>query len=60
MTAQRKPRAEMTPEERAVWAKFDAEIQKGLDAAEAGDVTDAEEVFARLIAKYDAMSRPAG
>lgn len=60
MTAQRKTREQMSPKEREIWAKFDAEIQKGLDAAEAGDVKDAEEVFARLIAKYDAMSRPAG
>lgn len=60
MTAKPKPREEMTPEEREIWAKFDAEIQKGIDAANAGKVKDADEVFDRLIAKYEAMARRRG
>ncbi len=32
-----------------------AEIQKGLDAVDAGDVYPAEEVFAELEARYTAM-----
>ena len=55
MTAKRRPDAELTDHERAIWAKFDAEIQKGLDDAAAGRVKDAEVVFDRLIAKYRAM-----
>ena len=57
MTAKRKPDAELTDHERAIWAKFDAEIQKGLDDVEAGRLTDAEEVYVRLDAKYLAMTR---
>ena len=57
MTAKRKPDAELTDHERAIWAKFDAEIQKGLDDVEAGRLTDAEDVFDRLDAKYLAMAR---
>ena len=56
MTAKRKPREDMTAEEREIWAKFDREIQKGLDAADAGKFKDADEVFDRLIAKYRALS----
>ena len=58
MTAKRKPDAELTDRERAIWAKFDAEIQKGWDDVNAGRLTDAEEVFDRLDAKYSAMARP--
>ena len=57
MTAKRKPDAELTDNERAIWAKFDAEIQKGWDDVNAGRLTDAEEVFDRLDAKYSAMAR---
>lgn len=60
MTAKPKSRDEMSEEERAIWSKFDEEIQKGLDAANAGKVKDADEVFDRLIAKYEAMSRRRG
>ena len=60
MTAKPKPREDMSPEEREIWAKFDAEIQKGFDAANVGKVKDADEVFDRLIAKYEAMSRRRG
>jgi antitoxin ParD1/3/4 len=56
MTAEPKPREEMTDREREIWAKFDAEIQKGLDDVEAGRLKDADEVFDRLEAKYAAMS----
>jgi predicted transcriptional regulator len=47
----------MTPEEQAIWAKFDVEIQKGLDDVSAGRLVDADEVFDRLEAKYSAMSK---
>jgi hypothetical protein len=60
MTARPKPREEMTEEERAIWAKFDAEIQKGIDSARAGDLEDADEFFDRLIAKYEAMTKRRG
>jgi predicted transcriptional regulator len=60
MTAKPKPRDEMTPEERAIWAKFDAEIQKGIDAANSGKFVDADEFFDELIAKYQAMSKHRG
>ena len=60
MIAQPKRREEMSPREREIWAKFDAEIQKGLDDAEAGRLTDAEEVFDRLDAKYKAMIQKRG
>lgn len=41
-------------------ARFDAEIQKGVDAATEGRVKDADEVFDRLEAKYEAMSKRRG
>lgn len=56
MTAKRKPDAELTDRERAIWAKFDAEIQKGLDDVEAGRVHDAEEVFDNLLAELRAKA----
>ena len=42
--------------EAARWARFEAEIQKGVDDIEAGRVYPAEEVFAELKAKYLAMA----
>ena len=60
MTAKRKPSEEMSPGEREIWAKFDAEIQKGLDDVEAGRLKDADEVFDRLDAKYAAMVQHRG
>jgi len=60
MPAKPKSRDEMTDEERAIWAKFDAEIQKGFDDIDAGRLKDADEVFDRLEAKYAAMSQRAG
>ena len=60
MTAKPKSRDEMSDEERAVWAKFDAEIQKGFDDIKAGRLKDADEVFDRLEVKYAAMARRAG
>lgn len=60
MTAKPKPREEMSPEEREIWAKFDVEIQKGLDAANAGKFVDADEFFDELEAKYAAMSQRRG
>jgi antitoxin ParD1/3/4 len=50
----------MTDEERAIWAKFDAEIQKGIDDMEAGRLKNADEVFDRLEAKYAAMAQRRG
>lgn len=41
-------------------ARFDAEVQKGVDAAVQGKVKDADEVFDRLSAKYRAMSKRRG
>jgi antitoxin ParD1/3/4 len=38
-------------------ARFDAEVQKGLDDVAAGRVKDADEVFDRLDAKYQAMAK---
>lgn len=60
MTAKPKAREEMTPEEREIWAKFDAEIQKGFDDIVAGRLKDADEVFDRLEAKYAAMGQRRG
>ena len=57
MTVKPKQREEMSDEDRAIWAKFDVEIQKGLDDVEAGRLKDADEVFDRLEAKYAAMSQ---
>jgi predicted transcriptional regulator len=57
MTAKPKSRDEMSDEERAIWAKFDAEIQKGIDDISAGRLKDADEVFDRLEAKYAAMNQ---
>lgn len=40
----------------AAIARFEAEIQKGIDDVEAGRTRPAEEVFAELRAKYLAMA----
>lgn len=60
MTAKPKPREEMSAKEREIWAKFDAEVQKGFDDIDAGRLKDADEVFDRLEAKYAAMSQRRG
>lgn len=60
MTAKPQSREQMLDEERAVRAKFDAEIQKGFDDIAAGRLKDADEVFDRLEAKYAAMNQPRG
>lgn len=57
MTAKPKTGDGLTPEKQEIWAKFDAEIQKGIDDANAGRLKDADEVFDRLEAKYRAMSQ---
>ena len=57
MTAKPRPRDDLTPEEREIWAKFDAEIQEGFDDIDAGRLKDADEVFDRLEGKYRAMSQ---
>jgi predicted transcriptional regulator len=57
MTAKPKSRDDMSDEELAIWAKFDAEIQKGFDDIDAGRLKDADEVFDRLETKYAAMSQ---
>jgi antitoxin ParD1/3/4 len=46
----------LVQEREAKWARFDAEIQKGLDDVKAGRTEDAEVVFDRLIRKYEAMA----
>lgn len=46
----------LVQEREAKWARFDAEIQKGIDDADAGRTEDADIVFKRLIAKYQAMA----
>jgi antitoxin ParD1/3/4 len=60
MTAKRKAEPELSERERQIWAKFDVEIQKGLDDTDAGRLKDADEVFDRLEAKYRAMSQARG
>jgi predicted transcriptional regulator len=60
MTAKPKYHDEMSDEERAIWAKFDAEIQKGLDDIKHGRLIDADEVFDRLEIKYAAMTQRRG
>ena len=60
MTAKPKPRENMSPEEREIWAKFDREIQKGFDDIDAGRLKDADEVFDRLEAKYSGMGQRRG
>jgi antitoxin ParD1/3/4 len=46
----------LVQEREALWAKFEAEIGKGLDDVEAGRTIPAEEVFRELKAKYRAMA----
>lgn len=60
MTAKPMTRDEMSDEERAIWAKFDAELQKGFDDIAAGKLSDAEEVFDALEAKYSAIAQHRG
>lgn len=57
MTAKRKTEPELSQRERDVWARFDTEIQIGLDDVKRGALQDADEVFDRLEAKYRAMSQ---
>lgn len=38
----------LVQEREAKWARFEAEIQKGLDSADRGDLIPAEEAFAEL------------
>lgn len=45
---------ELTRKAHDAWMK--AEIQKGIDSADRGELIPAEEVFDRLEAKYEAMS----
>ena len=60
MTTKPIPRQGLSPEKHKIWAKFDAEIEKGLADIAAGRLKDADDVFDRLEAKYAAMSRPHG
>ena len=46
----------LVQEREALWARFDADMQVGIDASKAGLTKPAEEVFDRLIAKYQSMS----
>lgn len=50
-------RAKQAPAADERRSRFDAEVQKGLDDAAAGRVKDADEVFDRLDAKYQAMAK---
>jgi len=45
----------LVQEREAQWARFEAEIQKGLDDVEAGRVRDAEEVFDELDAYIEEL-----
>jgi antitoxin ParD1/3/4 len=49
----------LVQEREAKWARFEAEIQKGIDSADRGELYDAEEVFDRLERKYRAMAKRA-
>lgn len=60
MTAKRKIDPPTSDKEREIWVKFDAEIQKGIDDANAGRLEDADDVFDRLEEKYRAMSQRRG
>ena len=46
---------ERSVEDAAKWARFDAEVQKGLDSAQAGDLMDADEFFDQLDAELAAL-----
>lgn len=46
----------LVQEREAKWARLEAEIQKGIDDADAGRTEDADLVFKRLIDKYQAMA----
>ena len=58
MTAKRKITTELPERERDIWARFDTEIRKGLQDLERGALTDADKIFDRLEAKYQAMNQP--
>lgn len=47
----------LVQEREAKWARFDAEIQKGIDDLDAGRSEDLEVVIERLQRKYRAMAR---
>lgn len=49
----------LVQEREAAWARLEAEIQIGIDAAERGELIDAEEVFDRLERKYRDMAKRA-
>lgn len=49
------PIDEMSEADRARWARFDAEIQRGLDDVEAGRLVDADVVFDRIERRLKAM-----
>lgn len=46
----------LVQEREAKWARFEAEIQKGIDSADRGELHDADEIFDRLERKYEAMA----
>lgn len=47
----------LVQEREAKWARFEAEIQKGIDSADRGELIPAEEVFDRLERKYRTMAK---
>lgn len=59
MSSRPQPNETLSDADRAIWAKFDAEVQKGLDSALAGDLMDADEFFDQLDAELVAMSKKA-
>jgi predicted transcriptional regulator len=47
----------MNQEREAKWARFEAEIQKGVDSADRGELYDADDVFEPLERKYRSMAK---
>lgn len=47
----------LVQEREAKWARFDAEIKLGIDAADRGELSDADEVLQRLRAKYEVTAQ---
>lgn len=46
----------LVQEREAKWARFEAEIRKGIDSADRGELHDSDEIFDRLESKYEAMA----
>jgi antitoxin ParD1/3/4 len=48
----------LVQEREANWARLEAEVRKGVDAADRSDLLGADEVFEPLERKYRAMAKP--